>query len=93
MLLGSGLCVAGQEHATPGEAACAGPGRAITGGVHWGVRSVCAGGVGARPIRCLYCRVSAGRDGRGWASGVLRWWNTLLLFGWNAGETASLRVA
>ena len=38
-------------------AACAGPGRAVTGGVHWGVRSVCAGGVRARPRRG---RVSAG---------------------------------
>ena len=40
-----------------GRAACAGPGRAVTGGVHWGVRSVCAGGVRARPRRG---RVSAG---------------------------------
>jgi len=50
--------------------ACAGPGRAVTGGVHWGVRSVCAGGVRARPRRGLHCRVSAGRGGRGWASGA-----------------------
>ena len=41
----------------------AGPGRAVTGGVHWGVRSVCAGGVRARPRRGLHCRVSAGRGG------------------------------
>ena len=44
-----------------------GPGRAVTGGVHWGVRSVCAGGVRARPRRGLHCRVSVGRGGSGWA--------------------------
>jgi hypothetical protein len=31
-----------------GAAACADPGRGVTGGVHLGVRSVCAGGEGAR---------------------------------------------
>ena len=46
-----------------------GPGRAVTGGVHWGVRSVCAGGVRARPRRGLHCRVSVGRGGSGWAPG------------------------
>ena len=43
-----------------GAATCARPGRAVTGGVRWGVRGVCAGGVGARPRRDLRCRVSAG---------------------------------
>jgi hypothetical protein len=92
--LGAGLCVAGRAHAAAGAAACAGPGRAVTGGVHWGVRSVCAGGVRARPRRGLHCRVSAGRGGRGWASGAEAavWVGvcTLLLRGRNAGETASL---
>ena len=35
--------------------------------MHWGVRSVCAGGVRARPRRGLHCRVSVGRGGSGWA--------------------------
>jgi hypothetical protein len=46
-----------------------GPGRAVTGGMHWGVRSVCAGGVRALHRRGLHCRVSAGRGGRWLASG------------------------
>ncbi len=49
MLLGTGLCGAGRARATAGAAACAGPGRAVAGGVRWGVRGACAGGVGARP--------------------------------------------
>ena len=51
MLLGAGLCGAGRAHAAAGEAVCSGPGRSVTGGVHWGVRSVCVGGVRARPSR------------------------------------------
>ena len=47
-LLGTGLCGAGRARATAGAAACAGPGRAVAGGVRWGVRGACAGGVGAR---------------------------------------------
>jgi len=53
-----------------GASACAGPGRAVTGGVHWGVRSVCAGGVRTRPSRGLHCRVSIGCDCSGWAPGA-----------------------
>ena len=60
MLLGAGLCGAGRAHAAAGAAANAGPGRAVTGGVHWGVRSACAGGVRTRPRRGLNCGVSAG---------------------------------
>ena len=47
MLLGAGLCGAGRARAAAGAAACAGPGRAVAGGVRWGVRGACAGGVGA----------------------------------------------
>ena len=70
MLLGAGPCGAGRAHAAAGAAACAGPGRAVAGGGHWGVRSVCAGGVRSRPRRGLHCRVSAGGGGRRWASGA-----------------------
>ena len=49
-----------------GAAACAGPGRSVTGGVHWGVRSVCAGGVRSWPRY----RVSVGRGGSGWTPGA-----------------------
>ena len=51
MLLGAGLCGAGRARAAAGAAACASPGRAVAGGVRWGVRDACAGGVGARPRR------------------------------------------
>ena len=53
MLLGAGLCChgAGRARAAAGAPACAGPGRAVAGGVRWGVRGACAGGVGARPRR------------------------------------------
>jgi len=75
MLLGTGLCGAGRAHAAAGAAACAGPGRAVTGGVHWGVRSVWSVWVRALPRRGLHCRVSAGRVGSGWASGAEEaWW-------------------
>ena len=40
------------DHAAD-AAAYAGPGRAVAGGVRWGVRGVCAGGVGAQPRRGL----------------------------------------
>jgi hypothetical protein len=59
----------GRAHAAAGAAAFAGPGRAVTGGVHWGVRSVYAGRVRALLRRGLHCRVSAGRICSGWASG------------------------
>jgi hypothetical protein len=36
--LGRGLCGAGRARAAAGAAACAGPGRAVAGGVRWGVR-------------------------------------------------------
>ena len=49
--LGAGLCGAERARAAAGAAACAGPGRAVAGGVRWGVRDACAGGVGARPRR------------------------------------------
>ena len=51
MLLGAGLCGVGRAHAAAGAAACAGPGRAVAGGVRWGGSGVCASGVGARPCR------------------------------------------
>ena len=51
MLLDAGLCGAGLARAAAGAAACVGPGRAVAGGVRWGVRGACAGGVGARPRR------------------------------------------
>ena len=53
MLFGRGAvrCRAGAHAA--GAAACAGPGRAVAGGVRWGGRGVCASGVGVRP--CRYC--------------------------------------
>ena len=70
MLLVAGLCGAGRAHSTAGAAACAGPGRAVAGGVHWGVRGGCASGVRARPHRGLHCRDSAGRGDRRWASGA-----------------------
>jgi len=70
MLLGAGLYGAGLTHAAAGVAACAGPGRAVTGGVHWGVRSVCAGGVRAWPRRGLHCRFSAWLGSSGWPSGA-----------------------
>jgi hypothetical protein len=60
MLLGEGLYGAGRARAAAGAATCARPGRAVAGDVRWGVRGVCAGGVGARPRRGLRCRVSAG---------------------------------
>jgi hypothetical protein len=53
MLLGAGLCGAGRAHAAAGAAVCAGPGRVVTGGVHWGVRRVCAGGVRAASRPCI----------------------------------------
>ena len=65
MLLGAGLCGAGRARAAAGTAACAGPGRAVAGGVRWSVRGACAGGVGARPRRgsprmlCLECSACA----------------------------------
>ena len=83
MLLGAGLCGAGRAHAAAGATACAGPGRAVTGGVRWGGRGVCASGVGARP-----CRGPALQGFGQWASGC-----ALLLRGWNAGEMESLRAA
>jgi hypothetical protein len=51
MPLGAGLCGAGRARAAAGAAACAGPGRAVAGGVRWGVRGACAGKVGSRPRR------------------------------------------
>jgi hypothetical protein len=66
MLLGAGLCGAGRAGAAAGAAAYAGPGRAVAGGVRWGVRGACADGVGARPRRGLRCRVSEGRGGSGY---------------------------
>ena len=66
MLLGAGLCGAGRAGAAAGAAACAGPGRAVAGGMRWGVRGAYAGGVGARPRRGLHCRVSEGRGGSGY---------------------------
>jgi len=83
MLLGAGPGGAGRAHAAAGAAACAGPGRAVAGGGHWGVRSVCAGGVRARPRRG-----PALQGFRRCASGC-----SLLLRGRNAGETESLRAA
>ncbi len=77
------MCGAGRAHAAAGAAACAGPGRAVTGGVHWGVRSVCAGGVRARSRRN-----PALQGFRWWSSGC-----ALLLRGRKEGETESLRVA
>ena len=63
MLFGRGAvrCRAGAHAA--GAAACAGPGRAVAGGVRWGGHGVGASGVGARP-----CRGHA-LQGFGWASG------------------------
>ena len=57
-----------------GAAACAGPGRAVAGGVRWGGRGVCASGVGARPCRGPHCRVSVGgrRGARGCCAGGVR---------------------
>ena len=46
MLLGEGLYGAGQARAAAGAATCAGPSRAVAGGVRWDVRGACAGGVG-----------------------------------------------
>ena len=66
MLLGAGLYGAGRVRAAAGVATCAGPGRAVAGGVRWGVRGACAGGVEARPRRGLRCRVSEGRVGSGY---------------------------
>ena len=66
MLLGAGLYGAGRARATAGAATCAGPGRAVAGGVRWDVRGACAGEVGARPRRGLRCRVSEGRGGSGY---------------------------
>ena len=66
VLLGAGLCGAGRARAAAGAAACAGPGRAVAGGVRSGVCGACAGGVGARPRRGLRCRVSEGRGGCGY---------------------------
>ena len=83
MLLVAGLCGAGRAHAAPGAAACAGPGRAVTGGVHWGVRGVCAGGVRVRPRRG-----PALQGFRRWESGC-----ALLLRGRKASETESMRAA
>jgi hypothetical protein len=68
MLLGAGLCGAGRARAVAGAAACAGPGRAVAGGVRWGVRGACAGGVGARPRRgCVagFRKGAAAADVRG----------------------------
>jgi hypothetical protein len=65
MLLDAGLCGAGRAHASAGAAACAGPGRAVTGGVRLGVLCVSAGGVRARPCRGLHCRDSVGHGGPG----------------------------
>jgi hypothetical protein len=65
MLLGAqGCAVPGGRHAAAGAAACAGPGRAVAGGVRWGVRSVGAGWVVR--VEALHCRVSVGgrRDAR-----------------------------
>jgi hypothetical protein len=83
MLLGAGLCGAGRALAAAGAAACAGPGRAVAGGVRWGVRGVCAGGVGVRP-----CLGPALQGFRRWASGC-----ALLLRGRSAGGAESLRAA
>ena len=66
MLLGTGLYGAGRARATAGAATCAGPGRAVAGGVRWDVRGACAGEVGARPRRGLRCTVSEGRGGSGY---------------------------
>ena len=80
MLLGAGLCGAGRAHAAAGAVACAGPGRAVTGGVHWGVHSVCAGWVRVRP------RLGPALQGfRQWESGC-----ALLLRRRKASETESL---
>jgi hypothetical protein len=78
MLLGAGLCGAGRAHAADGSAVCTG--REVTGGVHWGVRSVRRWGEGAAASR------PALQGFRQWASGC-----ALLLRGRNAGETESLR--
>ncbi len=66
MLVGAGLFGAGRARDAAGAPACAGPGRAVAGGVRWGVRGACAGGVGARPRRGLRCRVSEGHGGSGY---------------------------
>ena len=59
---GAARCRAGAHAA--GAAACAGPGRAVAGGVRWGGSSVCASGVGSLP-----CRGPALQGFGRWASG------------------------
>ena len=51
MLFGRGAVRCRADAHAAGAAACAGPGRAVAGGVRWGGRGVCAGEVGARPCR------------------------------------------
>jgi len=83
MLLGAGLCGAWRAHAAAGVAACAGPGRAVAGGVRWGGRGVGASGVGARA-----CRGPALQGFGRWASGC-----ALLLRVRSAGGAEPLCVA
>ena len=108
MLLGAGLCGVGLAHAASGAVACAGPGRAVTGGVHWGARCVnrwqgedtaasrpaLQGSLRARRQLVGVRGGDNGVSGRGLAG---RWWwasgCAMLLRRRNAGETASLRDA
>jgi hypothetical protein len=78
MLLDVGLCGAWRAHAAAGAAAWVrsrvGMSLVVLVLVQVACIGVCAvvvctGRVSARPLRGLYCRVSAGRSGSGWASG------------------------
>ena len=64
MLLGAGLCGAARARAATGAAACAGPGLAVAGGVRWGVRGACAGGVGVSFRDVSEVRVAEWHGGR-----------------------------